>query len=164
MENKNETSNSLSSSKKSISEDFYEKTKNTQEKDKFDIKSIRTQTDEEQNQDEVIDLPSPDNIRNEFLTKEQWEQDIELYRAYLLDLSNKKEPDIYRLTSEIATVGTLTFRLYKKKIKNYYFEARFPFEDAFKLFGYTPFKQYHSLTSLYINVIEFLMLAVLYIL
>ena len=156
MENKNETSNSLSSSKKSISEDFYEKTKNTQEKDKFDIKSIRTQTDEEQNQDEVIDLPSPDNIRNEFLTKEQWEQDIELYRAYLLDLSNKKEPDIYRLTSEIATVGTLTFRLYKKKIKNYYFEAKFPFEDAFKLFGYTPFKQYHSLTSLYINVIEFL--------
>ena len=156
MENKNETSNSLSSSKKSISEDFYEKTKNTQEKDKFDIKSIRTQTDEEQNQDEVIDLPSPDNIRNEFLTKEQWEQDIELYRAYLLDLSNKREPDIYRLTSEIATVGTLTFRLYKKKIKNYYFEAKFPFEDAFKLFGYTPFKQYHSLTSLYINVIEFL--------
>ena len=156
MENKNETSNSLSSSKKSISEDFYEKTKNTQEKDKFDIKSIRTQTDEEQNQDEVIDLPSPDNIRNEFLTKEQWEQDIELYRAYLLDLSNKREPDIYRLTSEIATVGTLTFRLYKKKIKNYYFEAKFLFEDAFKLFGYTPFKQYHSLTSLYINVIEFL--------
>ena len=156
MENKNETSNSLSSSKKSISEDFYEKTKNTQEKDKFDIKSIRTQADEEQNQDEVIDLPSPDNIRNEFLTKEQWEQDIELYRAYLLDLSNKKEPDIYRLTSEIATVGTLTFRLYKKKIKNYYFEAKFLFEDAFKLFGYTPFKQYHSLTSLYINVIEFL--------
>ena len=91
MENKNETSNSLSSSKKSISEDFYEKTKNTQEKDKFDIKSIRTQTDEEQNQDEVIDLPSPDNIRNEFLTKEQWEQDIELYRAYLLDLSNKRK-------------------------------------------------------------------------
>ena len=156
MENKNETSNSLSSSKKSISEDFYEKTKNTQEKDKFDIKSIRTQADEEQNQDEVIDLPSPDNIRNEFLTKEQWEQDIELYRAYLLDLSNKREPDIYRLTSEIATVGTLTFRLYKKKIKNYYFEAKFLFEDAFKLFGYTPFKQYHSLTSLYINVIEFL--------
>ena len=153
MENKNETSNSLSSSKKSISEDFYEKTKNTQEKDKFDIKSIRTQADEEQNQDEVIDLPSPDNIRNEFLTKEQWEQDIELYRAYLLDLSNKREPDIYRLTSEIATVGTLTFRLYKKKIKNYYFEAKFLFEE---LFGYTPFKQYHSLTSLYINVIEFL--------
>ena len=156
MENKNETSNSLSSSKKSISEDFYEKSKNTQEKDKFDIKSTRTQTDEEQNQEEVVDLPSPDNIRNEFLTKEQWEQDIELYRAYLLDLSNKKEPDIYRLTSEIATVGTLTFRLYKKKIKNYYFEAKFLFEDAFKLFGYTPFKQYHSLTSLYINVIEFL--------
>ena len=156
MENKNETSNSLSSSKKSISEDFYEKSKNTQEKDKFDIKSTRTQTDEEQNQEEVVDLPSPDNIRNEFLTKEQWEQDIELYRAYLLDLSNKKEPDIYRLTSEIATVGTLTFRLYKKKIKNYYFEAKFHFDDAFKLFGYTPFKQYHSLVSLYINVVEIL--------
>ena len=156
MENKNEAPNSLSASKNSISEDFYEKTKNNQDKDKSDIKSIRTQTDEEQNQDEVIDLPSPDNIRNEFLTKEQWEQDIELYRAYLLDLSSKKEPDIYRLTSEIATTGTLTFRLYKKKIKNYYFEAKFHFDDAFKLFGYTPFKQYHSLVSLYINVVEIL--------
>ena len=156
MENKNEAPNSLSASKNSISEDFYEKTKNNQDKDKSDIKSIKTQTDEEQNQDEVIDLPSPDNIRNEFLTKEQWEQDIELYRAYLLDLSSKKEPDIYRLTSEIATTGTLTFRLYKKKIKNYYFEAKFHFDDAFKLFGYTPFKQYHSLVSLYINVVEIL--------
>ena len=156
MENKNETSNSLGSSKKSITEDFSEKTKTTQEKDKSDTKSIKTQTEEEQNENEIIDLPSADNIRNEFLSKEQWEQDIELYRAYLLDLSNKKDPDIYRLTSEIATVGTLTFRLYKKEIKNYYFEAKFPFEDAFKLFGYIPFKQYHSLTSLYVNVIEFL--------
>ena len=53
MENKNEAPNSLSASKNSISEDFYEKTKNNQDKDKSDIKSIRTQTDEEQNQDEV---------------------------------------------------------------------------------------------------------------
>ena len=156
MENKNETSISLDSSKKTISEEFHEKSKNAQDKDKSDSKILKTPNDEEQIQDEIIDLPSPDNLRNEFLTKEQWEQDIELYRAYLLDLSNNKEPDIYRLTSEIATIGTLTFRLYKKKIKNYYFEARFCFDDAFKLFGYTPFKQYRSLTSLYINVIEFL--------
>ena len=156
MENKNETSISLDSSKKTISEEFHEKSKNVQDKDKSDSKILKTPNDEEQIQDEIIDLPSPDNLRNEFLTKEQWEQDIELYRAYLLDLSNNKEPDIYRLTSEIATIGTLTFRLYKKKIKNYYFEARFCFDDAFKLFGYTPLKQYRSLTSLYINVIEFL--------
>ena len=156
MENKNETSNSLESSKKSITEDSSEKTKNTQEKDISDTKSIKTQTEEDKNQEEIIDLPSADNLRYEFFSKEQWEQDIELYRAYLLDLSNKKEPDIYRLTSEIATNCTLTFRLYKKEIKNYYFEAKFPFEDAFKLFGYIPFKQFHSLTSLYINVIEFL--------
>ena len=141
MENKNEAPNSLGSSKKSNTEDFSEKTKTTQE---------------DQIENEIIDLPSADNLRNEFLSKEQWEQDIELYRAYLLDLSSKKDPDIYRLTSEIATIGTLTFRLYKKDIKNYYFEAKFPFDDAFKLFGYTPFKQYHSLTSLYVNVIEFL--------
>ena len=141
MENKNEAPNSLGSSKKSNTEDFSEKTKTTQE---------------DQIENEIIDLPSADNLRNEFLSKEQWEQDIELYRAYLLDLSSKKDPDIYRLTSEIATIGTLTFRLYKKDIKNYYFEAKFPFDDAFKLFGYTPFKQYHSLTSLYVNAIEFL--------
>ena len=141
MENKNEAPNSLGSSKKSMTEDLSEKTKTTQE---------------DQIENEIIDLPSADNLRNEFLSKEQWEQDIELYRAYLLDLSSKKDPDIYRLTSEIATIGTLTFRLYKKDIKNYYFEAKFPFDDAFKLFGYTPFKQYHSLTSLYVNVIEFL--------
>ena len=156
MENKNETSISLDSSKKTISEEFHEKSKNVKDKDKSDSKILKTPNDEEQIQDEIIDLPSPDNLRNEFLTKEQWEQDIELYRAYLLDLSNNKEPDIYRLTSEIATIGTLTFRLYKKKIKNYYFEARFCFDDAFKLFGYTPLKEYRSLTSLYINVIEFL--------
>ena len=156
MENKNEAPNSLGSSKKSMTEDLSEKTKTTQEKVKSDTKSIKTQTEEEQNENEIIDLPSADNLRNEFLSKEQWEQDIELYRAYLLDLSGKKDPDIYRLTSEIATIGTLTFRLYKKDIKNYYFEAKFPFDDAFKLFGYTPFKQYHSLTSLYVNVIEFL--------
>ena len=156
MENKNETSISLDSSKKTISKEFHEKSKNVHDKDKSDSKILKTPNDEEQIQDEIIDLPSPDNLRNEFLTKDQWEQDIELYRAYLLDLSNNKEPDIYRLTSEIATIGTLTFRLYKKKIKNYYFEARFCFDDAFKLFGYTPFKQYRSLTSLYINVIEFL--------
>ena len=44
MENKNETSNSLESSKKSITEDSSEKTKNTQEKDISDTKSIKTQT------------------------------------------------------------------------------------------------------------------------
>ena len=153
---KNEASNSLGSSKKSITEDFSEKSKNTQEKDKSDTKSIKTTTEEDQIQDEVIDLPSPDNANNDFLSKDQWEQEIELYRAYLLDLSNKKEPDIYRLTSEIATIGTLTFRLYKKDIKDHYFEVKFPFEDAFKLLGYTPFKQFHSLVSLYTKVIEFL--------
>ena len=92
----------------------------------------------------------------EFLSKDQWENEIELYRAYLLDLSNRKEPDIYRLTSEIATVGTLTFRLYKKEIKNFYFETKLIFEDAFILFGYTPLKQFKSLTALYTRVIEFL--------
>ena len=153
--NNNNTNNSLSSSKKSVTEELSEKSKTNQEKDKSDTKSIKTTTEEE-NPEDIIDLPSPENINYEFLSKEHWEQEIELYRAYLLDLSSKKEPDIYRLTSEIATVGTLTFRLYKKNIKNYYFEARFPFEDAFKLFGYTPFKQFHSLTSLYTKVIEFL--------
>ena len=143
--NNNNTNNSLSSSKKSVTEELSEKSKINQEKDKSDTKSIKTTTEEE-NPEDIIDLPSPENINYEFLSKEHWEQEIELYRAYLLDLSSKKEPDIYRLTSEIATVGTLTFRLYKKNIKNYYFEARFPFEDAFKLFGYTPFKQFHSLT------------------
>ena len=157
MEIKNEASTSLESSKKSITEELLEKSKNIQDKDKSDTKSIKTTTEEDPNQDEIIvDLPSPDHPRYEFMTKDQWEQEIELYRAYLLDLSSTKNPDIYRLTSEIATKGTLTFRLYKRKIKNYYFEAKFPFEDAFKLFGYTPFKQFHSLTTLYIKVIEFL--------
>ena len=154
--NNSNNNNSLSSSKKSVTEELSEKPKSNQEKDKSDTKSIKTTTEEDQNNEEIIDLPSPDEMNYEFLSKEQWEQEIELYRAYLLDLSSKKEPDIYRLTSEIATVGTLTFRLYKKNIKKYYFEAKFPFEDAFKLFGYTPFKQFHSLTSLYTKVIEFL--------
>ena len=120
MEIKNEANNSLDSSKKSITEDLIEKPKNTQEKDKSDTKSIKTTTEEDQNQEEIIiDLPSPDNPPHDFLSKEQWEQEIELYRAYLLNLSCSKVPDIYRLTSEIATKGTLTFRLYKRKIKNY---------------------------------------------
>ena len=155
---KNEASNSLESSKKSITEDSFEKSKNVQDKDKSDTKSIKTTTEEEQNMEEIIDLPSPENPRYEFFSKEQWEQEIELYRAYILDLSgpNSPGPDIYRLTSEIAIIGTLTFRLYKKEIKNYYFEAKFPFEDAFKLFGYIPFKKYHSLVSLYTQVVEFL--------
>ena len=152
MENKNESSNSLSSSKKSINDDISEKSKNLQEKPKSDTKSTTTRTEEE----EIIDLPSPENIRYEFISKEQWEQEIELYRAYLLDLSSWKEPDIYRLTSEIATVGTLTFRIYKKEIKNCYYEAKFPFDDAFKLFGCTPLKEFPSLTSLYVRLIEFL--------
>ena len=152
MENKNESSNSLSSSKKSVMEDFLEKSKNLQEKPKSDAKSSTTKTEDA----EIIDLPSPDNPRHEFISKEQWEQDIELYRAYLLDLSSWNEPDIYRLTSEIATVGTLTFRIYKKSIKNCYYEAKFPFEDAFKLFGCTPLKEFPSLTSLYVRLIEFL--------
>ena len=63
---KNEASNSLGSSKKSITEDFSEKSKNTQEKDKSDTKSIKTTTEEDQIQDEVIDLPSPDNANNDF--------------------------------------------------------------------------------------------------
>ena len=149
MEGKNEASNSLESSKKSITEELVEKSKNNQEKDKSDSKSIKTTTEEDPTQDEIIiDLPSPDNPRYEFISKDQWEQEIELYRAYLLDLSSNKNPDIYRLTSEIATIGKLTFRLYKRKIKHYYFEAKFPFEDAFKLFGYIPFKQFHNF-SLY---------------
>ena len=157
MEIKNEANNSLDSSKKSITEELIEKPKNTQEKDKSDTKSIKTTTEEDQNQEEIIiDLPSPDNPPHDFLSKEQWEQEIELYRAYLLNLSCSKVPDIYRLTSEIATKGTLTFRLYKRKIKNYYFEVKFPFEDAFKLFGCIPFKKFHSLTALYTNLIEFL--------
>ena len=154
MENKNDLSNSLSSSKKSIIDDLSEKSKNLQEKPNTnnDTKSTTTKTEE----DEIIDLPSPENPRHEFISKEQWEQEIELYRAYLLDLSSWKEPDIYRLTSEIATIGTLTFRIYKKEIKNCYYEAKFPFDDAFKLFGCTPFKEFPSLTSLYVRLIEFL--------
>ena len=112
--------------------------------------------EEEENENEIIDEEAPENARREFLTKDQWEQEIELYRAYLLDLSSRKEPDIYRLTSEIATTGTLTFRIFKKEIKNYFFETKLSFEDSFFLFGYKPLKHFQSLTALYTRVIEFL--------
>ncbi len=112
--------------------------------------------EEEENENEIIDAQAPENARREFLTKDQWEQEIELYRAYLLDLSSRKEPDIYRLTSEIATTGTLTFRIFKKEIKNYFFEAKFSFQDSFYLFGYKPLKHFQSLAALYTRVIEFL--------
>ncbi len=145
-------------------EETYSEEKSKKTPDKLDLKSIKIQTDFEQEypkeKDNEKDLDITDfsegNTRREFMTKEQWEQEIELYRAYLLDLSNRKEPDIYRLTSEIAAVGTLTFRISKKEIKNYFFEKKLSFEDAFLLFGYTPLKEFQSLTALYTRVIEFL--------
>lgn len=106
--------------------------------------------------EETSESSNTGNTVREYLSKDQWEQEVELYRAYLLNLSNRKEPDIYRLTSEITTTGTLTFRIYKKEIKNYYFESKLFFEDAFILFGYTPGKHFQSLSALYTRVIEFL--------
>ena len=111
---------------------------------------------EKEVQNEINDPPEPEMASREFLTRDQWEEEIELYRAYLLNLSNRKEPDIYRLTSEIHSVGTLTFRIYKKEIKNYFFEAKFSFQDSFYLFGYKPLKHFQSLAALYTRVIEFL--------
>ena len=141
-------------------EETYSESKTSEKKN---IKSIQTQTEsqsdsnkENQNENEIIEPQTSENPHREFLSKEQWQQEIELYRAYLLDLSNRKEPDIYRLTSEIATSGTLTFRISKKEIKNYYFETKLAFEDAFILFGYKPLKHFQSLTALYTRVIEFL--------
>ena len=95
-------------------------------------------------------------LRREFLTRDQWEEEVELYRAYLLDLSDGKVPDIYRLTSEITTSGTLTFRIFKEGEKKYFFESKLMFNDAFLLFGYTPQKHFKSLTGLYTKVVEFL--------
>ena len=141
-------------------EETYSESKTPEQKD---LRSIQTQTEaqsdsnkENQNENEIIDSQSSENPHREYLNKEQWEQEIELYRAYLLDLSNRKEPDIYRLTSEITTSGTLTFRISKKEIKNYYFETKLAFEDAFLLFGYKPLKHFQSLSALYTRVIEFL--------
>ena len=111
---------------------------------------------EKEVQNEINDPPEPEMASREFLTRDQWEEEIELYRAYLLNLSNRKEPDIYRLTSEIHSEGTLTFRIYKKEIKNYFFEAKFSFQDSFYLFGYKPLKHFQSLAALYTRVIEFL--------
>ena len=147
---------------KAEEENYSEEDKSKKSTDKKDLKSIYTQTDTEQeskefdNENEILDSTSQENPSREYLCKNQWEEEIELYRAYLLDLSSKKEPDIYRLTSEIATVGTLTFRIFKKEIKNYYFETKLSFEEAFLLFGYVPLKQFKSLTALYTRVIEFL--------
>ena len=137
-----------------------EKSKKTSEnndlKTPTDKESESIKEKENEKENEFIDSSISENPRREFLIKEQWEQEIELYRAYLLDLSCRKEPDIYRLTSEITATGTLTFRISKKEIKNYFFEAKLSFEDAFILFGYTPLKHFQSLTALYTRVIEFL--------
>ena len=147
-------------------ETFSEEEKFKKIADKNDSKSIQTQTDMEQeslkekNNENEIDMTDfstqEGNPHREFMTKNQWEQEIELYRAYLLDLSPRKEPDIYRLISEISTTQTLTFKISKKEIKNYYFEAKLSFEDTFILFGYSPLKQFQSLSALYTRVIEFL--------
>ena len=139
-----------------------EKEKSKSSSDKNDSKLLSTKTYVEQeskerdNENQIIYYSEQDIIPREFLSKYQWEEEIELYRAYLLNLSSRKEPDIYRLTSEIATVGTLTFRIFKEEIKNYYFEAKISFEDVFLLFGYIPLTKFKSLTALYTRVIEFL--------
>ena len=130
-----------------------EKTETKQESEQEKKKEIepnqqsekKEEKGEKEVQNEIIDPPEPEVTSREFLTRDQWEEEIELYRAYLLNLSNRKEPDIYRLTSEIHSVGTLTFRIYKKEIKNYFFEAKFSFQDSFYLFGYKPLKHFQSL-------------------
>ena len=165
MESKEEIIKTPEKNKEEINdeEETYSESKITT--DKKDLKSIQTQTEflldsnkdnqnENENENEITE--SPEIPRREYLNKEQWETEIELYRAYLLDLSSRKEPDIYRLTSEITTAGTLTFRISKKEIKNYFFEKKLAFEDAFHLFGYKPLKHFQSLVALYTRVIEFL--------
>ena len=142
----------LTQSQKVYKEDINDEVDTNAEEE--NIKSNKTS-----NINKVEETPDSSNtgkVVREYLSKDQWEEEVELYRAYLLNLSNRKEPDIYRLTSEITTSGTLTFRIYKKEIKNYYFESKLHFEDAFILFGYIPGRHFQSLSALYTRVIEFL--------
>ena len=155
IEELNEEEETISEEVKSKSTSLKKVSKSIENSD-IDQQSNKVNLNEIENENEIIDSSTKENPSREFLSREQWEEEIELYRAYLLDLSSRKEPDIYRLTSEISTVGTLTFRLSKKEIKNYYFEIKLSFEDAFLLFGYTPLKHFPSLTSLYTRVVEFL--------
>ena len=92
----------------------------------------------------------------EFIARQQWEMEIELWRAYLLDLARTGEPDVYRFTSEINIDSTLTFKILKKEISSYYFECKLSFGNAFRSFGLTPLLNYKSLPSLYTHIIEFL--------
>ena len=156
-EDLNEEEETYSEEVKSKKTSDKKETKSIQNLTDLDLESNKENLNEIENENEIIDSSSKETPPREFLSREQWEQEIELYRAYLLDLSCRKEPDIYRLTSEISTVdSTLTFRLSKKEIKNYYFEIKLSFEDSFLLFGYTPLKHFKSLTALYTRVIEFL--------
>ena len=130
--------------------------KEEKEKEKKESEQESQIKEKKEEQNEIVDTPNSDEKRREFLTKDQWEEEIELYRAYLLNLSCRKEPEIYRLTSEIHTAGTLTFRIFKKEIKNFFFEAKLSFQESFYLFGYKPLVHFQSLTALYTRVIEFL--------